>query len=823
MLSDIIRKSNLSLETLELLAEALNCSVSPFALYDKEFSLLYANQVAREAWPGLLGGLEKGYSIDEAIRAETENLHKSPTEKQYKQTHDYVHAALRNPKTTNMASFDGRYFKMSHHKIGDVATAGIGIDVTKAMANARALEKAQILQKQTIEALSQCLIVVDTEGFVIQFNKAYEDYVKSTGGHIAIGMNMKDRVRASMSASQFPIESEEFDNWYNNEFWARFNCEGEAYEEEYSLARGDHLLWRQHYIPVVGNIITITNITDIKNAQIAAKESERARSEFLANMSHEIRTPMNGVLGMAQLLANCDLGPKEKNFVKTIQRSGEALVTIINDILDFSKIDSGHIMLQENSFCLNNTIEDIALLLSATANDKGVDLFVNIQPGLPNRYVGDEGRLRQVLMNLIGNAVKFTDQGHVVMTVEGQSYDGNTKLDISVVDTGIGIPEDQLETVFQKFRQVDGTTSRKHEGTGLGLSIARQLVELMGGEICVNSVVGKGTTFTISLSLPHCDQSPVEMEQFNILNNKNILVVAPHPLKQKGLKDQLSFHKAKAISVGTVDRAVSVLKKATLKRLSIDLVIVSGETCLQNIESLLQYCKGKVSKRPISVISLSSIGQDKILQSLKSKDVDAYLTYPLQNKDLLKGLVNVLDVSSLPNFVKTPSQNRVKIEKQPVVIQANDPPKFNRPKAAEVRDVQSYDVLVAEDNEVNQMYVEYILQETSLRYKIVVNGEEAVEAFKSGKPKIILMDVSMPVMNGFEATRVIRDYEGEHGLTPTPIVALTAHAMAEDRKKCLAAGMDDYVSKPIPKDRLLEILDVWVLDKIKTAPLKRAI
>jgi len=157
------------------------------------------------------------------------------------------------------------------------------------------------------------------------------------------------------------------------------------------------------------------------------------------------------------------------------------------------------------------------------------------------------------------------------------------------------------------------------------------------------------------------------------------------------------------------------------------------------------------------VISLSSIGQDKILQSLKSKDVDAYLTYPLQNKDLLKGLVNVLDVSSLPNFVKTPSQNRAKIEKQPVVIQANDPPKFSRPKAAEVRDVQSYDVLVAEDNEVNQMYVEYILQETSLRYKIVVNGEEAVEAFKSGKPKIILMDVSMPVMNGFEATRVIRN------------------------------------------------------------------
>jgi len=391
----------------------------------------------------------------------------------------------------------------------------------------------------------------------VQFNKAYADYVASTDGHVEIGMKMK------------PLYSDEFDNWYENEFWARFNLEGEPYEEEYSLKRGDHLLWRQHYIPVVGNLITITNITDIKNAQIAAKESERARSEFLANMSHEIRTPMNGVLGMAQLLANCDLGPKERNFVKTIQRSGEGLVTIINDILDFSKIESGHISLNVDSFSLDETIEDIALLLSASANEKGVDLFVNIQPGLRQRFMGDKGRLRQILMNLIGNAVKFTPKGYVVVNVEGETQNELTELKVSVIDTGIGIPDEQLGTIFDRFKQVDGTRSRKYEGTGLGLSIAKKLIDLMKGDVSVTSTLGQGTQFDVRLPLPHCKSAPNSNHVMRSLAGRNILIVATNSYKRDGLKDQLTYHNAKAISVSQISKALAVLKAADSKNLRI--------------------------------------------------------------------------------------------------------------------------------------------------------------------------------------------------------------------------------------------------------------
>jgi len=818
--------SVLSHETLELLAMALNCSASPFALYDKDFALLYANDITRKAWPGLIGALDKGLHIDEAIRAETENLHKSPTDQQFADTHKYVHAALRNPKTTNMPSFDGRYFKMSHHKIGDVATAGIGIDVTQAMEDARALEKARTLQKQTIEALPQCLLVVDKEGYIVQFNKAYADYVASTGGQVHIGMSMKDRVRASMNVSLNPVSEDEFDNWYDNEFRARFNLEGEPYEEEYSLARGDHLLWRQHYIPVVGNLITITNITAIKNAQIAAKESERARTEFLANMSHEIRTPMNGVLGMAQLLANCDLGPKEQNFVKTIQRSGEALVTIINDILDFSKIDSGHISLSKGSFCLHETIEDIALLLSASANEKGVDLFVNIQPDLSHRFVGDEGRLRQVLMNLIGNAVKFTNKGYVMVRVGGETHDDLTELKISVIDTGIGIPAEQLVTVFKKFQQVDSTRSRKYEGTGLGLSIAKQLVELMGGDIAVNSHVGQGSEFEVQITLPHCEASHSRYYGDEELDGRNLLIVTPNSHKQDALKNQLQYHGAKAISVAEISKAITVLKAAYSQNLILDAVIVSGKTCLENIEPLVQYCKSSRHPKHIAVVTLSSVGQDKILQKLKSKTIDAYLTYPLQNKHLLEGIVGALDTSTAvvsPLFKQSHKEYNIAQGNthHNTGIFANSPALSEKVFKSKTFSREVCDILVAEDNEVNQMYIDYLLESTHYRHRIAGNGEEAFELFKQYRPKLILMDISMPKMNGFDATHLIRQYEAEANLSRTPIIALTAHAMSDDKKKCLASGMDDYMSKPLPKERLLQTLETWLEKGPEDTALKR--
>ena len=584
----------------------------------------------------------------------------------------------------------------------------------------------------------------------------------------------------------------------------------EAYDIEFRVLRADtgETIWgrftRQAFYDVSGEPYkmfgTTVDITHHKMAEFKAMNADRAKSEFLANMSHEIRTPMNGIMGMTQLLANCQLGPREREFVKTIDRSGQALLTIINDILDFSKIEAGHIELDHSPFLLRESLEDVTSLLSTAATDTGIDLLLRIDPDLPETYIGDVGRVRQILTNLVGNALKFTHEGHVLINVTGVVTDQIAKLNIAVSDTGIGIEEEQLSQVFEKFNQADGSTTREYEGTGLGLSIATNLASLMNGGITAESEVGKGSTFTIEIELAVTENATKAIDEELGSIRGNILIIDDIVMNHKILKEQLSSETCKCISVNSARKGLAVLAKAAEKNIPIDLVIVDYQMPHMTGEDFIRIVKTHESYKHIPLILYSSVGDDGLKQRLKNLGVNGYITKPTRHHELLR------TVSKAISDAKSPVKEDLSKERPVADITSTI---HQKPKAQTAGHTGQIDVLIAEDNEVNQMFIKYIMEDMGLSFKIVPTGRLAVDKWKLLNPKIILMDISMPDWNGYEATQAIRDLEVQLSRPRTPIVAVTAHALKEDRQNCLDNDMDDYISKPIAIDSLKEMLAKW--------------
>ena len=584
----------------------------------------------------------------------------------------------------------------------------------------------------------------------------------------------------------------------------------EAYDIEFRVLRADtgETIWgrftRKAFYDVSGEPYkmfgTTVDITHHKMAEFKAMNADRAKSEFLANMSHEIRTPMNGIMGMTQLLANCQLGPREREFVKTIDRSGQALLTIINDILDFSKIEAGHIELDHSPFLLRESLEDVTSLLSTAATDTGIDLLLRIDPDLPETYIGDVGRVRQILTNLVGNALKFTHEGHVLINVTGVVTDQIAKLNIAVSDTGIGIEEEQLSQVFEKFNQADGSTTREYEGTGLGLSIATNLASLMNGGITAESEVGKGSTFTIEIELAVTENATKAIDEELGSIRGNILIIDDIVMNHKILKEQLSSETCKCISVNSARKGFDVLAKAAEKNIPIDLVIVDYQMPHMTGEDFIRIVKTHESYKHIPLILYSSVGDDGLKQRLRNLGVEGYMTKPTRYDELLR------TVSKTISDAKSPVKEDLSKERPVADITSTI---HQKPKAQTAGHTGQIDVLIAEDNEVNQMFIKYIMEDMGLSFKIVPTGRLAVDKWKLLNPKIILMDISMPDWNGYEATQAIRDLEVQLSRPRTPIVAVTAHALKEDRQNCLDNDMDDYISKPIAIDSLKEMLAKW--------------
>jgi signal transduction histidine kinase/CheY-like chemotaxis protein len=554
----------------------------------------------------------------------------------------------------------------------------------------------------------------------------------------------------------------------------------------------------------------------IRAVEVAAvaQASERAKSEFLANMSHEIRTPMNGVLGMAELLVKTDLDLRQKTFADVIVKSGNALLTIINDILDFSKIDAGQMRLDCAPFNLGEAVEDVATLLSTRVREKDLELIVRIDPDLPTMVDGDVGRFRQILTNLAGNAVKFTDVGHVLIDVSGAVVNDRVEMAIRIEDTGIGIPADKLATVFDKFIQVDGASTRRHEGTGLGLAIAARLVELMNGEVGVTSEVGKGSVFSFTAQMDLSAEVVPDRPVPHDVSGSQILVIDDNKVNRDILTEQLTNWGFECVAVESGELGLAFMQRAKELSVNIGAVILDYQMPHMTGEDVLARMRaGTAPEMP--VIMLSSVDQIDHKQLTSQYGVAQHLTKPARSSLLLATIVETLQKhapAKAANGGLRPNVAAPALAPTVREMTASKPPQTreNPPARPAASADEGYDVLVAEDNEVNQMVFSQILESLDLRFKMVGNGRLAVEALKAHRPRAVLMDVSMPEMNGLEATAAIRETETGQGLPRIPIIGVTAHALKGDRERCIDAGMDDYVTKPVSPDRIAAALERWM-------------
>ncbi|MGI9350861.1 MAG: response regulator [Rhizobiaceae bacterium] len=578
------------------------------------------------------------------------------------------------------------------------------------------------------------------------------------------------------------------------------------------------------------------SMTALSSATNRAERADRAKSEFLANMSHEIRTPMNGVMGMAELLMKTDLDQKQKSFADIILKSGNALLTIINDILDFSKIDAGQLEFSNAPFNLAEAVEDVATLVSTKVAEKDIELIVRIGPNVPDRLIGDIGRVRQIITNLVGNAVKFTEKGHVFIDVNCRLDEDIAILKIEIEDTGVGIPDEELANVFKKFSQVDESATRKHEGTGLGLAIASSLVELMGGKIGVSSEMGLGSTFWFEIKLPIQKQVKKRKKIPIDVSGSRILIVDDNSVNRSILLENMVKWKFDCAAVESGSQALDFLKVATAQEIDIDCLVLDYHMPEMNGGELALAIRNIQEFAHIPIVMLTSVDQQEDGRTFMSLGVEAHLVKPARSSLLLEAIITVvqesraaklvaaeggLDATQQPDSEAFLGQKSVNVdivdqftsalredegsEAEPD-ISDEEPPREKNYGAQISEDI---DVLIAEDNEVNQIVFKQILQSTGYTYEMVEDGLSAIEAYKRHNPKIICMDVSMPVLNGHQASTEIRELEKETG-KHIPIIGVTAHAIKGDMEKCLDAGMDDYMTKPVSAEKFIEKLEHWI-------------
>jgi len=660
----------------------------------------------------------------------------------------------------------------------------IGID--RDVSERKRMEVELLREKQFLETLNQispvAIVVLDNDGNIVSCNPSFERLFGYASWEIE-GENLDALVTSKETIGEARLYTEQARTGVVHGIGKRLRKDGQLVAVEL------------HGVPVevygerVGSLAIYHDITELDKARREAEEASRTKSEFLANMSHEIRTPMNGVIGMLELALDTPLTHEQTDYLQTSLQSAEALLTLLNDILDFSKIEAGRLELETINFDLRNVVEDVAYTLAKRAQEKGLEIVCLIHPDLASGLKGDPGRLRQILVNLLGNAIKFTHFGEIVVQAEPvEETDTHALIHFAVNDTGVGIPGDRLAAIFDRFTQADGSTTRQYGGTGLGLAISKQLVDAMSGKIGVESKPGAGSTFWFEIPLAKQSHekrvtAPLALKPANLMQAR-ILIVDDNQTNRIVLTKNVEALGSRVDSVASGAKALETLRNAHRAGDPYHLVLLDMQMPGMDGEQIARAIKSDPAVKEVKIIVLTSMGQRGDAVRLEALGCSGYLLKPVKQQMLFDAVVAVWgnEEEQRSNLVTRHTLS----EKRKLGLR----------------------LLLAEDNSINQKLAMVLLQKAGYSVDAVENGAQALEKVKANQYSAVLMDVQMPVLDGLSATQQIRDREkttGQH----IPIIAMTAHAMEGDRERCLDAGMDDYVSKPLEPRVLFNALDRW--------------
>jgi PAS domain S-box-containing protein len=666
------------------------------------------------------------------------------------------------------------------------------------------LEKLTSFQRKILDTAATAVFTVDTEQRITSVNVAFYEIT---------GFSEEDVLgkHCDMLYGDPCMKGCNLYNLSRTEPIYRRQCEISSKDgQRLTILKNASLLYDEQG-KVTGGIESFVDITELIKAREVAEATSRAKSEFLANMSHEIRTPMNGIIGMTELALDTELTPEQREYLGIVKSSADSLLTIINDILDFSKIEARMLELTPENFNLRDSLGETIDTLALRAHKKGLELVYHVLPDVPDAVVGDSDRLRQIIVNLVGNAIKFTEQGEVVVLVETkEKTDDDVRLHFAVTDTGIGIPPEKQQLIFEPFTQADNSATRRYGGTGLGLAISAQLVEMMSGRIWVESEVGKGSTFHFTARFGL--QKDVARKPLPVrisLKNLPVLVVDDNATNRRILEEMLKNWQMKPTTVDNGWSALAEMKRASDKGSPFPLVLLDSKMPQMDGFALAERIKQSSELSGAIIMMLTSASQPGDAARCRELGIAAYLTKPIKQSGLLDAIMTTIGISPQDED-----------QSQQIARPSLD------------KSERSLHILLAEDDAVNQKMVVRMLQKRGHTVAVAKNGKEALAALEKEAFDIVLMDVQMPEMDGFEATAAIRSKEKTTGAPKAegvgersehiPIVAMTAHAMKGDRERCLEAGMDNYVSKPIKAQELFDVIESLVSASAKAETEKPA-